>query len=66
MINKYGSEEAWKAAMREFGMKGRKTGRGGFYHLKHVLKDEDKLTDISRKGGWSRGHGTEYRSTESE
>lgn len=52
MIKKYGSEEAWKNALREHGSKGGKspkTAPSGF-----AAMTPEKLAEVSRKGGMGR------------
>lgn len=51
-IAKFGSEELWREAQRQNGLKGAKTGTGGFYHMK--LNDPEKLKQTASKGGVQR------------
>lgn len=51
MVDKYGSEEAVRAAMREFGNKSSRNtgGKGGFAKLK--VENPDKFYEVTSKGG---------------
>ena len=47
LLEKFGSEEAISAYYKEMGMRGKKTGTGGFYALKK--NDPERLKEISKK-----------------
>jgi general stress protein YciG len=52
MIKKYGSEEAWKQAMRNFGRKGGANGHtGGFYINRELARIAGSKGGKASKGG---------------
>ncbi len=54
MIEKYGSEEAWKEIMRERGRQGGKKGKtGGFYYAKKNYTPDDPRhpANAGKRGG---------------
>jgi general stress protein YciG len=52
MINKFGSEEAWKEYMRNNGKIGGESSKtGGFYYKKYVLNDIESVKEAGRRGG---------------
>lgn len=61
MIAKYGSEEAVREHQRKSGIKGKKTGKGGFAYMKK--HDPIRLRQASSVGGQNRrGYRKEYES----
>jgi len=49
-IRKFGSEEAWREAMRTYGAKADRTTPRGF----QVMKDREKHSEISKRGAEAR------------
>lgn len=52
MIEKFGSEQAWKEHMRTIASKGGKRGfTGGYWHAKYVQGDVNFIRECGSKGG---------------
>lgn len=63
MLKKYGTEEKWRQAMREFGASADKTTPRGF-----KVMDEEKHREISKQGAKARWdkHSKEQKALEEE
>ena len=52
MIERFGSEEAWREHMRGIASKGGKSGfTGGYWHAKYVQGDVNFIRECGMRGG---------------